>query len=80
MLLVALNTWNEQVCFCRWHRIFSLKCALLWDINTHGMMLNGGTYEMKYQLFKLSGIGGPWPPGPPLATPLTVDSVVDVVV
>ena len=48
--VTALYTGNENyryvafvclfVCFCRRHRVFGLKCALLWNINTLGMMLN----------------------------------------
>ena len=36
--VTALCTWNEQqtVCFC----LFGIQYTLLWNINTHGMMLN----------------------------------------
>jgi len=49
------------------HRIFGLKCALLWNTNMHGMMLSGWLYEMKYQMFQ---IFWDWGTIGSLATPL----------
>ena len=48
---VHLELNNKQIVFCRRHRIFGLKCALLLNINMHGMMLNYLIYEMKNNIF-----------------------------